>query len=97
MEFDFGGFDSGFADFDLELEEFEVKKTKKFDRHWKVGEGGSVYNSPLVYGNTIYFGSADGHVYAVDLVTRKEKWRFKTSAKIFFSSPVIHDNVLYIG
>ncbi len=86
-----------FDEFSVELEDFEVRKKRKFDRMWKSGEGGSIINCPLIHDSMLYFGAMDGYLYAVDLKTKKEKWRYKTGGKIYFSSPVIHDGVIYIG
>jgi len=54
----------------------------------------------------IYYGSwqttfgnyeqGDGHIYAVDLSTRKELWRFKCLYKVG-STPVTSDGIVYFG
>jgi len=91
------GFDSfGTSDFDTELEEFEVVKVRKMDRHFKIGEGGSILATPAVREGVVYFGSADNHVYAVDAETGNEMWRFRTFGKIF-STPAVIGSMLFIG
>jgi len=47
-------------------------------------------------GQTLYFGSSDGNVYAVNTNDGSLKWKFKTGG-IIHSSPVLQDGVLFIG
>ncbi len=47
-------------------------------------------------GGIVYFGSYDRHLYAVDIKTGQEKWRFKTGAGIP-SSPAISGGIVYFG
>ncbi|HPL05588.1 MAG TPA: PQQ-binding-like beta-propeller repeat protein, partial [Bacteroidales bacterium] len=44
----------------------------------------------------VYFGSFDGNLYAVDIKTGQEKWKFKTKYWVL-SSPAIADGVVYFG
>ncbi len=76
MDFEFGGFDSGFEDFDSEIEDIEVKRTGKYGRVFTVGKGGSicVHNS---HGKYVYFGSMDCYFYKIDCESGEEVWRFK--------------------
>jgi outer membrane protein assembly factor BamB len=94
VDFGFEGFES--SDFDAELEEFELVKTRKMDRNFRIGQGGSIMATPLVTGGIGYFGSADNHVYAVDAETGKEKWRFRTHGQIF-STPAVDGNMVFVG
>jgi len=55
-----------------------------------------VVSSPAVADGVVYFGSADGHLYAVDSSTGRERWKFKTG-KAIYSSPAIADGVVYFG
>ena len=45
---------------------------------WRFKTNGTIYSTPAIVDNTVYFGSNDGYFYAVDLKTGKLKWRFKT-------------------
>jgi outer membrane protein assembly factor BamB len=82
MEFTFEGFES--SDFETELEDVEVKRIKKFERIWRWGFGGSVAYHVLDDG-IAYFAAMDAFVYAVDSVTGKLLWKFKTGASNFGS------------
>ncbi|WP_423146273.1 PQQ-binding-like beta-propeller repeat protein [Rubrolithibacter danxiaensis] len=45
---------------------------------------------------TVYFGSSDGNMYALDAESGELKWKFKTNG-IVRSSPALADNTLYFG
>ncbi len=53
-------------------------------------------SSPLVSDGIVYFGSGDGHVYALAADTGALVWRFKTG-NVVHASPALSDGVLYIG
>src|SRR5262249_26147686 len=53
-------------------------------------------SSPAIVGGIAYFGSTDGNLYAVDLQSGAEKWKFKTKARIT-SSPAIDSGMVYFG
>ncbi|HSE17123.1 MAG TPA: PQQ-binding-like beta-propeller repeat protein [Pyrinomonadaceae bacterium] len=44
---------------------------------WKFATGDIVHASPAVANNTVYIGSRDSYLYALDTDTGQEKWRFK--------------------
>jgi outer membrane protein assembly factor BamB len=53
-------------------------------------------SSPAVTGGVVYFGSGDGHVYALSAATGELKWKFKTG-DVVHASPAVADGVVYIG
>ena len=56
-------------------------------------------SSPVVDMNkepTVFFGSSDGNLYALDATTGLLKWKFKTNG-IIHTSPALYNGVLYIG
>jgi eukaryotic-like serine/threonine-protein kinase len=53
-------------------------------------------SSPVVIKNTVYFGSGDGNVYALDAATGEQRWKFKTG-DVVHSSPAFADGVLFFG
>lgn len=92
------GLTSTFDEFSIEIGEYEVKKIKKFDRLWRIGEGGSVDQQPLVYKGRVYFGSMNHNVYCVDAMTGKLIWKFRTRDRVgVISSPIVYKNMIYIG
>jgi outer membrane protein assembly factor BamB len=57
---------------------------------------GEVETSSVADGPTVYFGSLDDRVYAVDAESGDEKWRF-TAAGFVESSPTVVNGTVYIG
>lgn len=53
-------------------------------------------SSPVVVNNTVYVGSGDGHMYAVNVADGKVKWKYK-AASLVRSSPTIHNKLVYFG
>jgi len=53
-------------------------------------------SSPAVDHGHVYFGSGDGNVYALDVVSGALRWKFHTG-DVVHSSPAIADGTLYIG
>jgi eukaryotic-like serine/threonine-protein kinase len=49
---------------------------------WTFATGGPVRSSPLFVDGTVFFGSGDGNLYAVDAATGRERWRFSTGAPV---------------
>jgi eukaryotic-like serine/threonine-protein kinase len=53
-------------------------------------------SSPAIWNGTVYFGSGDGNVYALDLAGGTLKWKFHTG-DVVHASPAIADGTLFIG
>jgi len=53
-------------------------------------------SSPVVARGTVYFGSGDGNVYALDAVSGVLKWKFRTG-DVVHASPAYADGILYFG
>jgi len=53
-------------------------------------------SSPVVHGNTVYFGSGDGNVYALNSDTGELRWKFHTG-NVVHASPALADGLLYVG
>jgi eukaryotic-like serine/threonine-protein kinase len=53
-------------------------------------------SSPVVVQGAVYFGSGDGHLYALDAATGDLKWKFKTG-DVIHASPAYADGVLFVG
>ncbi|MCF8224841.1 MAG: SUMF1/EgtB/PvdO family nonheme iron enzyme [Bacteroidales bacterium] len=63
---------------------------------WEYSTGGSVKSSPVMVGGTIYAGSNDGMVYAINAETGELEWKYNCGAAVT-ASPTIADSILYIG
>jgi len=58
--------------------------------------GGFVVSGPAVSGNTVYVGSGDGKVYALNTANGDILWTYTTGDSIY-SSPAVVDGAVYIG
>ena len=68
------------------------------EEKWKttIGAGWSSESSPAVVGGTVYIGSRDNNIYALDATTGNVKWKHFTGGEVH-SSPVVLDGIVYIG
>ncbi|MBN2330910.1 MAG: PQQ-binding-like beta-propeller repeat protein [Candidatus Aenigmarchaeota archaeon] len=87
----------GFDEFSVEMEDFKMRRTSKFDRIWRVSDGGSMCCIPLTHDGILYFGSNNFNIYAVDVKTGKLVWKFKTFGIVFESSPVYWKGMIFAG
>jgi eukaryotic-like serine/threonine-protein kinase len=53
-------------------------------------------SSPAVDHNRVYFGSSDGHIYALDATTGVLLWSFETG-EVVHASPAVINGTVYIG
>jgi outer membrane protein assembly factor BamB len=53
-------------------------------------------SSPAVADGTVYFGSSDGNVYALDAASGALRWKFATGG-VVHASPALANGALYIG
>jgi outer membrane protein assembly factor BamB len=53
-------------------------------------------SSPVVAQSTVYFGSGDGNLYAVDATSGELRWKFKTG-DVVHSSPAFANGTLFFG
>lgn len=53
-------------------------------------------SSPAVSDGTVYFGSGDGNIYALDAAAGTLKWKFKTG-NVVHTSPAISGGIVFIG
>jgi outer membrane protein assembly factor BamB len=53
-------------------------------------------SSPVVGGGAVYFGSGDGHIYALDAANGALRWKVKTG-DVVHGSPALVDGTLYVG
>ncbi|MBI4282401.1 MAG: PQQ-binding-like beta-propeller repeat protein [Chloroflexi bacterium] len=64
--------------------------------NWHLRIGGSVVNTPAADEEKLYIPTQDGKLYAVDRLTGKRLWTFKSGA-FDFSTPTLVENVALVG
>src|SRR5258708_813245 len=76
---------------------YKAAGVRKFSKvKWKFHTAGQVIASPAVAGGTIYVGSTDGNLYAVDREAGALKWKFEAKSRIA-SSAAVSDGLVYFG
>ena len=63
---------------------------------WIFSTGAAVHSSPAVADGTVYVGSQDFNLYALDVDTGAKRWEYKTGSWVE-SSPAIVNGVAYFG
>jgi outer membrane protein assembly factor BamB len=63
---------------------------------WEFATKQRVDGSPVVVGQRVFVGSADGRLYALNLMDGKESWQFEGEGG-FLGSPAVADNRLVIA
>lgn len=61
---------------------------------WSFPTGGPIYGSPTVHQGTVYIGSGDGNLYAVDDRTGTERWRFAMEGPAD-ATPAVADGMVF--
>ncbi|HPO89911.1 MAG TPA: PQQ-binding-like beta-propeller repeat protein [Victivallales bacterium] len=78
----------------------EFKSTgplKQIRLKWKFLTGGAIKSSPVIFNETVYVGSDDGNIYAINLLDGKEKWKFSTGAPVQSSAAIFAGKVFFIN
>ncbi|MDP7012147.1 MAG: PQQ-binding-like beta-propeller repeat protein [Verrucomicrobiota bacterium] len=76
----------------------EAKRLKSGTVLWEFKTGSMVYSSPAIGADgTVYVGSSDKKVYALDGKTGAKKWDFKTGDKVDSSPAIGADGTVYVG
>jgi hypothetical protein len=69
----------------------------KLETAWTFTANGAVQSSPAVVNGILYFGSADGNLYALDATYGTFKWSYATQGPIDYSSPTAAGGIVYVG
>jgi len=72
---------------------FNIKDQKVV---WQYKTNGLITASPIATGNTVYLGSWDGNLYALDSTNGNLKWKYQTGWGID-STPYVSDGTVYVG
>ena len=62
---------------------------------WKFKAKDAVEGTAAIVNDTVFVGSMDGNLYAVDLTSGKEKWSYKTGP--IKGGPSIHGDQVFVG
>ena len=62
---------------------------------WSFQTGNNIRSTPALYKGVGYFGSDDGHLYALDIQTGKLQWKFQAAGAVS-SSPAVYHGTVYI-
>lgn len=63
---------------------------------WRFQTGAPVRSSPVVVGGTLYVGSSDGFLYALDAASGTLRWRAEAGSPIT-SSPAVSGDIVIVG
>ena len=66
------------------------------EQEWAFETGGRVRTSPTVVGGTVFVGSWDDNLYAVDAETGDQQWAFEGDDRIL-SAPTVADGTVFVG
>jgi outer membrane protein assembly factor BamB len=64
---------------------------------WSFQAKDSIESSAAIVGGIVYVGSMDASLYAIDLATGRQRWRYATAGPVQESSPCVHDGVVFLG
>jgi outer membrane protein assembly factor BamB len=62
---------------------------------WKVRTKGAIEGGAAIVKGIVYIGSQDENLYAIDLATGKEKWKYHAAP--FRAAPSVRDGFVYVG
>ena len=74
----------------------EIGAAAPGEKLWSFRTGADVRSSPTVVGGTVYIGSNDKNVYALDARTGQQMWNFTTGGQVS-SSPTVVNGMMYVG
>src|SRR5262245_31915217 len=72
-----------------------AKLPDKLDVLWTFSTKDAIEGTPAIADGVVFIGSFDEHLYALDLATGKEKWRYKAGA--LKTPAAVRDGKVYIG
>jgi len=61
-----------------------------------VDTDGAIWGSPAVVDGTVYIGSADGAVYAIDAASGEKQWAFPTDHRVE-ATPAVAEDAVFVG
>ena len=74
----------------------DSKLPDKLELLWTFKAQDMIESTAAILDNTMYLGTSDGYLYAINTQTGKSIWKYKADAPIK-SSPSIHNGIIYFG
>lgn len=74
-----------------------AQETSPGEGIWRFETGDYVVSSPTVVNGTVYIGSNDGTLYAINAETGEQEWAFTDPDHWIRSSPAVSDETVYFG
>src|SRR5437764_9444594 len=71
------------------------KLPDKLEIRWQTKLKRGIGSTAAIVDGVVYVGSYDEHLYAFDLKTGNEKWKFKGGS--FKAAPSVHEGAVYVG
>lgn len=68
---------------DLQHSGYAESQTIPFELRWKYPVGGSDISASVIDDSTLFIGSDDNNLYAIDILTGKLKWQYPTLGKVY--------------
>jgi outer membrane protein assembly factor BamB len=65
------------------------------DMSWSFKTNGGIASSPIIVDNTIFFGSKDGNLYAIDLDTKLEIWHYNSNGPILCQPAIFNNSIFF--
>jgi outer membrane protein assembly factor BamB len=75
----------------------QTRLPKRLNLRWNYQAKDSIESSAAIADGTVYVGSMDGLLHAIDLGTGKVRWQYRTAGPIGESSPCVRGGAVYIG
>src|SRR5687767_10583303 len=72
-----------------------AKAPEKLEVIWQFATGDAVESAVAVADGVVFAASMDEHLYAIDLNTGKEKWKYKAAP--FKAPPAVRGKLVYVG
>ena len=77
--------------------QYASQAPRQFHRvKWRFSTGDRIFSSPVWHDKSLFFGSNDGNVYAVDARTGRQLWKRATDGPVP-STPAVDDGRVYVG
>lgn len=74
----------------------DMDMTPPLKQAWSFSTKGPIMGSPVVADGTVFVGSRDGNLYALDAKRGSEQWRLRTADRIE-STPVVSRHQVFVG